>query len=491
MISIVIPARNEEKLLPDCLRSLRNQTYQGEYEIIVVNNGSMDATAGIAQQYGARVIPADKENSVSYARQKGADAAHGDIIAQADADTVYPPYWLQRIADRLDSHPEAMAISGRFVYRDKFVWAFIELFFRHFINVLTVACFGQPLFISGATFAFRRREFVAAGGYHNLTYAVDQHGIASRLHRSGKILYDKDLNVITSARSVQKPNIVLILALIANAIHLFSYLGRNLFTFRPRVSNPRILKRLAWGLTPVLILAVAFSAYGYFVPASPVFGKVYSKAKATGKLVALTFDDGPNEPYTSRILDILKDNNIKATFFVIGKNVELYPDTARRILAEGHVLGNHSYSHNANHALTDFGSRDLQHAEDVIFNITGVEPHLYRPPHGKKTPWELEDVKENKLIEVTWSDSANDQHRVAFFGKPTPEAYAGEIVRATRPGEIILLHDGYGTLHDCQKSDRSLTVQSLPLIIKQLQDKGYKFVTVPDLLGVPAYNEVK
>jgi peptidoglycan/xylan/chitin deacetylase (PgdA/CDA1 family) len=241
----------------------------------------------------------------------------------------------------------------------------------------------------------------------------------------------------------------------------------------------------------VLVLAIAFSAYGYFVPASPVFGKVYSKVKSTEKVVALTFDDGPNEPYTSQILDILKENNIKATFFVIGQNVELYPETARRILAEGHVLGNHSYSHNANHALSNYGSRDLQRAQEVIFSITKVKPHLYRPPHGKKTPWELDSIEDDQLIEVTWSASANDQHEVAFIGKPTPETYANEIVRTTRPGEIILLHDGYGILHDIQKSDKSLTVQALPLIIKQLGDKGYQFVTVPDLLGVPTYNEVK
>lgn len=491
MISIVIPARNEEKLLPDCLRSLKKQTYRGEYEIIVVDNNSTDGTADIARKYGARVITANRENSVFYARQAGADSAHGDIIVQADADTIYPEHWLKRIDDQLASHPKAVAITGRFRYREKFIWAFIELFFRHLINVLTAAFFGQPLFISGATFAFHRSSFVYAGGYHNLLYSPDQCGIAGRLHRLGKILYDKDLYVITSARSVQKSNIVLILAVIANAIRLLNYYNKSLFAPRPRAPKRRLLKRLTWGLTTMVVLAIAFSAYGYFVPASPVFGKVYSKGSPAEKVVALTFDDGPNEPYTSQILDILKENNIKATFFVIGKNVELYPQITRRILAEGHVLGNHSYSHNANHALSNYGSRDLQRAQEVIFNVTGVKPHLYRPPHGKKTPWELESVENNQLIEVLWSDSANDQHAVAFFGKPKPETYANEIVRAIDPGEIILLHDGYGTLHDNQKADKSLTVQALPLIIKQLQDKGYKFVTVPDLLGVPAYDEVK
>lgn len=141
------------------------------------------------------------------------------------------------------------------------------------------------------------------------------------------------------------------------------------------------------------MFVVSFTAYGYFVPSSPVFGKVYADESTKNKVVALTFDDGPNEPYTSQILDILAASNIKTTFFVIGHNVEQYPDSAARIIADGNVLGNHSYSHNANHALTDLGARDLEHAQVTINSTLGILPHLYRPPHGKKSPWELESVK--------------------------------------------------------------------------------------------------
>jgi len=490
MISIVIPARNEEKLLPDCLRSLRNQTYQGNFEIIVVDNGSTDRTNAIAQKFGARVIPANEVKSVFYARQIGADAAQGDIIVQADADTIYPAPWLQRIADRFAANPKPVAVAGRFFYRENFTWAWIELFARNILNILFTTFFGQPLFVSGATFAFRRRAFVAAGGYRDLSYSADQYGIAGRLKRLGKVLYDPHLRVITSARSVRKPSLVLLWAVGSNAYHLLMHWSVNLFAPRPATRKRKMLKRLAWGLTPVLVFAIAFSAWGYFVPTSSVFGKVYSKESTTQKVVALTFDDGPNEPYTSQILDILKENDIKATFFVIGKNVELYPEVARRILTEGNVLGNHSYSHDANHALTEYGSHDLAHAEKVIYDITGVQPHLYRPPHGKKSPWELDNVNDDGMIEVTWSASANDQHEVAFFGKPTVSQYAKEIVHNTHPGAIILLHDGVGTNHNTKKSDKSFTVEALKLIIQQLKTEGYTFVTVPELLNVPAYNEV-
>ncbi len=488
LISIVIPARNEEAFLPDCLNSLRNQDYTGEYEIIVANNGSTDSTGDIARKFGAKVIPCSEEKGVFYARRVGADAAQGEIIVQADADTIYPRGWLSRIASQFVSHPEAVAVAGKYTYRDKWLWARAEYFLRHSINRLTATLFGRPIIVSGATFAFRRRAFLAAGGYKGLTYSADQYGISSRLSKLGKIIYDPNLSVLTSARTVQKPTAVLVMDVLANvtlwAVHCSQYRLNALQKFA--LKTPR--RRIATSLSTALALIIFFAAYGYFIPASPVFGKVYYRGTSTEKIVALTFDDGPNEPYTSRILDTLASYDIKATFFVVGKNVELYPETAKRIIAEGHVLGNHSYSHNANHALTLYGTKDLILAEQTIFNTVGVRPHLYRPPNGKKSPWELDTVKKEGLIEVTWNVSSNDQHVVAYFGEPSPENFARKIVSGTKPGTIILLHDGYGTLHDTAKADKSLTVKALPLIIEQLQAKGYRFVTVPELLDVQAYN---
>jgi peptidoglycan-N-acetylglucosamine deacetylase len=489
MISIVIPARNEEKLIGDCLRSMKEQSYKGEYEIIVVDNGSTDNTAAIARASGAIVVTANAEKNVAYARQAGADAARGDIIIQADADTLYPPQWLQRISDRMAANLKASAVAGRYFYRDKFHWSWLELFIRHVLNAIFAVFYRRPIFVSGATFAFRRDIFTKAGGYHGITYSADQHGIADRLKKYGRIIYAPEVFIFTSARSVRKTWLVLLRDVGRNSLHLLQYWTAR----KPKPSTAarkrKTLKGLAWVGSVFLALIIGFSAYGYFVPASPVFGKVYAAGHEKDKIVAITFDDGPNEPYTSQILDILKENDIQATFFAIGKNVELYPDVARRILAEGSVLGNHSYTHDANHALSIFGTRDLAKAEEVIYNITGVLPHLYRPPHGKKTPWELAYTKKSHLIEVMWNASANDQHEVAFFGKPTPEDYAKDIVKNVHPGSIILLHDGYGLNHDGVTNDKSITVLSLPLIIQQLRDKGYTFVTVPVLLDCPAYNE--
>jgi len=235
-------------------------------------------------------------------------------------------------------------------------------------------------------------------------------------------------------------------------------------------------------LAPIIIIFLAFVSYGYFIPTSSVFGKVYYRGSLVGKTVALTFDDGPNEPYTSEILNILDKYGIKATFFAVGQNVEEYPDVAKRIIQEGDVIANHSYSHQANHALTDYGAKDMDKAEEAIFQIVGVKPHLYRPPHGKKSPWELDEVKDQKMIEVTWDVSAPE------LNKTSANSLADKIVDETKPGEIILLHDGYGTQHNDAKADKSLTVEALPIIIEKLQAEGYNFVTVPELLNVPAYN---
>jgi len=489
-ISIVIPALNEEKLLAECLASLRNQDYRGEYEIIVADNGSTDDTAGIARKFGAKVVSCPERRGVFYARQAGADAACGEIIAQADADTIYPKDWLQRTANQFASHPEAVAVSGRFIYGNSPWWAKFEYLLRHGVNRLTAALFGRPLLASGATFAFRRRAFLSVNGYKGLFYSPDQYGISARLSKLGKVLYDKNLYVSTSSRSVQKPVFLLITDVLAHLNRWGVYFCNSSISTLREFAFRTPSRRIAGRLSPLVMIIVFLVAYGYFIPTSPVFGKVYYEGTSRENVVALTFDDGPNEPYTSQILDILASHNIKATFFVVGKNVELYPETARRIIAEGHVVGNHSYSHNASHALTEYGAKDLERAQETIDNTVGIRPHLYRPPHGKKSPWELEAVKKGGLIEVTWSVSANDQHVLAFLGEPSPETFARELVNRTHPGEIILLHDGYGTLHDTVKADKSLTVKALPLIIEQLQVRGYRFVTVPELLNVPAYNEV-
>lgn len=478
-ISIVIPALNEKKFLVECLNSLRDQDYDGEYEIIVADNGSTDETINIAKNYGVRLVYCREIKSVFYARNVGANAARGNIIIQADADTLYPKHFLKRLAEQFILHPEVVAISGRFEYKTEAPWwAFVEYSLRHNINKLTSVLFGRPLLISAATFAFRRSAFLEANGYDGINYSPDQYGIAKRLSRVGRVIYDENILVLTSSRSVYgKPLSTIIKEGAGHIIGYGIYLAEKWTTAVRNFSEKSFERRLTVKLLPAVIVFIALIGYGYFVPTSSVFGRVYSEAETKEKVVALTFDDGPNDPYTSQVLDILARYNIKATFFLIGKNVEIYPETAKRIVAEGHAIGNHSYNHNANHALTDYGSRDILLAQQAIYRITGIKPLLYRPPHGKKTPWELYSVKKDGLIEVTWDVSANELHT------KSPAVLASKIIQETSYGDIILLHDGYGVFHDTTKADKSLTVEALPLIIEQLQSKGYRFLTVPQLLS--------
>jgi len=230
MISIIIPAFNEERWLPLCLKSLRNQDYRGDYEIIVVDNGSLDATSKIAGQFGAKVVSCSVKGTI-YARQAGASSASGDIIVQADADTTYPKDWLSRIARHFASHPESVALAGRYVYQSPLYWAKLEYFLRHSANILSLLFLRNAGCISGANFAFRREAFLKVNGYNPQSLSPDQWGIAHRLSKIGRVSYDKTLVVVTSPRRVQKPFGLLVVEFTANVTHTILYFLRHCLGF--------------------------------------------------------------------------------------------------------------------------------------------------------------------------------------------------------------------------------------------------------------------
>ena len=234
-----------------------------------------------------------------------------------------------------------------------------------------------------------------------------------------------------------------------------------------------------------MLAVAAILVFGYCIPSSQVFGKVYYKGKTSQKEVALTFDDGPNDPYTSQILDILEQYRVQATFFEVGKNVELDPQTSKRLLVDGDVIGNHSYSHSANHALTTYGESDMRRGEEAIYNALGVKPYLYRPPHGKLSPWEIHYAHNMGMIEVTWTIEAPEL--AGWSGAQEAQYIVKKVGVKNGSGDIILLHDGYGTEHNDKHADKSATVEAVKMIISQLEAEGYTFVTVPELLGTASY----
>ncbi len=229
-----------------------------------------------------------------------------------------------------------------------------------------------------------------------------------------------------------------------------------------------------------ILLLVLLALAGAYVlaawPQSQLYGRVVTHGPGDAKLVALTFDDGPNDPATARILDVLAAKDVKATFFVVGENAEVYPDTVRRIVAEGHALGNHSYRHRKRDALLDPSYGELERAQRAIAAAAGFRPALYRAPNGFHTPWQLRAVRRAGLVTVHWNVQTKDWER------PDPDTIVRRVLDHVRPGAIVLLHDGDDTRHG---SDRTPTVEALPQIIDALRARGYRFVTVPELLGVP------
>jgi len=198
-------------------------------------------------------------------------------------------------------------------------------------------------------------------------------------------------------------------------------------------------------------------------------------APSSKKEVALTFDDAPDGIYTPKILDILKREGVKATFFVVGNRIEAHPDIMRRIVAEGHAIGNHSYNHANLPKLTDAEFRDqIRKTDELIRHYTGYVPTIVRPPYGNISEEQIKWLKSQNKIIVNWNVDSLDWKNL---DAKTVEA---NVLAHVFPGSIILQHSGGGT-----GEDLTGTVEALPNIIKKLRESGLKMVTIPELLDRP------
>ena len=190
----------------------------------------------------------------------------------------------------------------------------------------------------------------------------------------------------------------------------------------------------------------------------------------------MTFDDGPDSIFTSEILDILKEKDVIATFFLIGKNVENEPEVARRIVEEGHLLGSHTYSHKSLVPLSAKKTyNEIKQAEKAIEDATGIRPTLFRPPRGVYSNYARGLLKEERYTMVLWNLSAVDWAELA------PKKIVANVVNRVEPGSIILLHDS-GDLITYRGGDRRSTVTALPEIIDKLRAQGYEFVTIDQMI---------
>ena len=198
-------------------------------------------------------------------------------------------------------------------------------------------------------------------------------------------------------------------------------------------------------------------------------GISFSRIPMADKYIAITFDDGPHPKNTPRLLNMLRARNIKATFYMVGSNVDLYPQVVRRVVAEGHEIGNHSYSHRLFSKMGDSEIRqELSRTRDAVQRAAGVQTLTLRPPFGGMLTRQREWVNaEFGYPIILWSIDPLDWKR------PGPSVVCSRIVSATTPGSIILAHD----LH-------SQTVDAMPATLDGLLQRGFKFVTVSQLLAM-------
>jgi peptidoglycan/xylan/chitin deacetylase (PgdA/CDA1 family) len=225
------------------------------------------------------------------------------------------------------------------------------------------------------------------------------------------------------------------------------------------------------GLAAIGLSVIGGAVHGAFHRNSPLFGPALGKIESDRKVVALTFDDGPNPDATPLILETLAEKGVRATFFVLGSHAERWPELVRRISHEGHQLGNHGYFHRKLQFKSPFYvSRDIRLGIRAIKRAGAPAPKYFRAPHGFRSPWTTPIASSYGERTVGWSLGVWDSD------KPGVDEIVRRTLEGVSPGAIVLLHDGDGYNPD---GDRMQTAAALPLIIDRLKEEGYEFATLP------------
>ena len=239
-----------------------------------------------------------------------------------------------------------------------------------------------------------------------------------------------------------------------------------------------IIKKRSISIFFTGILFIGLSAGAYNLALHPAMKDwveqkvVINKIDTDRKIVALTFDDGPELKNTAVLLDILKKHNAKATFFLMGAKAEKYPMLVKRIAAEGHEIGNHSYSH------PDFNKKnkeaiinEITKTDEIIYKLTGQKPYLFRPPGGYLSYALVDYTKQNNLTIAYWTYQQDSKD---WRTGVKASRIASHIVKHIQPGQIIILHDG------CPNGLE--TAKAMDILIPKLRSEGYEFVTMSELI---------
>jgi len=206
------------------------------------------------------------------------------------------------------------------------------------------------------------------------------------------------------------------------------------------------------------------------------YGQTFAGGIPGSKQIALTYDDGPNDPHTLRLLDVLAKHSARATFFMIGRYLQERPDIARAVVQAGHVIGNHTFTHPLLIFESEARTRtQLVDCRRALEDAVGEHSNLFRPPFGGRRPATLRIARELRLQTVMWNVTGYD------WNAPPAAVIENRVARQMRGGDIILLHDGG---HRAMGADRAQTVIATDNLIRRYKNEGYEFVPVEEMLTI-------
>jgi peptidoglycan-N-acetylglucosamine deacetylase len=226
--------------------------------------------------------------------------------------------------------------------------------------------------------------------------------------------------------------------------------------------------------TAAATTALATAGYQSMAPTGQWYGRTFTGLPRGTKQLALTYDDGPNDPHTLRLLEVLAKHEVRATFFLIGNYVRQRPEIAREIVKAGHVVGNHTFTH----PLLTFKSaaevhQELSACRSALEDAIGQHSNLFRPPFGGRRPAVLRIARDLGLTSIMWNVTGYD------WDAPPAAVIEKKVTRQIRGGDVILLHDGG---HKQMGSDRSQTVLATDRLIAKYKAEGYEFKSLPLML---------
>jgi peptidoglycan-N-acetylglucosamine deacetylase len=236
-------------------------------------------------------------------------------------------------------------------------------------------------------------------------------------------------------------------------------------------------------LVPALVGAASTAAaitagYQSMAPTAQWYGRTFTGLAHGTKQIALTYDDGPNDPHTLRLLEVLARHKLHATFFLIGRYIQQRPDIVREIVKAGHIVGNHTFTH----PLLIFKSeaevrQELSDCNAALGEAVGEHSNLFRPPFGGRRPAVLRVARELGMEPIMWNITGYDWYAPSAMG------IVSDVSKQIRGGGVILLHDGG---HKRMGADRSQTVLATDRLIARYKKKGYEFVTIPQMMAKAA-----